>query len=150
MKKRILLIILSICLLFPLFSCKREEEDPILGVWLLGDKLQIDDTFHTVFEIEELRLAYNVVYYVDGYTSDKIVDHFNGKIPYQKSITIYSDTKAEDYLKIVLVCKNGDNYYLKDRNNGYPMVFKDTVKYDFKIEDYLITIIYHYVEKDDE
>lgn len=150
MKKRLFTILVFISFFVLLTSCKNNSER-IVGLWLMNETIEIDTTDKTLDEIESLKEEYKVTSYVDNYTSDKVVDHLNDdlekKTPYYKDVKLYPEYTLGDYLKVVLVYKRDDAYFLKGRNNGYPNVLKKTLKYNYEINNYHITIVYYYMEE---
>ena len=112
--KKYLCIVLSIFMIFPLLfltSCKKEI-DSYLGIWLTLDKNVAEENkyYKTLEELEKIRVELNVEYYVDAYSTDRVISHLNGEVPFYFSIT-YSDDATEFYRMInVYYGKNG--YYL--------------------------------------
>lgn len=112
--KKIFCIVLSILMIFPLLfltSCKKEY-DSYLGIWLTLDESVVGENkyYNTVEELEKVRVELNVEYYVDAYSTDKVISHLNGEVPFYFSIT-YKDDATKFYRMInVYYGKNG--YYL--------------------------------------
>ena len=44
-------------------------------------------------------IEFDVKYYVDGYTSNKVIDYLDGTIPYQKGIDVYQGQQLSEFLK---------------------------------------------------
>jgi hypothetical protein len=143
--KKVLFIIGSLFILLLLVSCKPSKGECV-GLWLVCETIDTGNSEYSIEELENKRIEFDVKYYVDGYTSNKVIDYLDGTIPYQKGIDVYQGQQLSEFLKIILIYLKDGKYHFEREATGYPMFGKERLPYTFKVKDYSVTITYYYKE----